>query len=197
LLALVCTPALAVAPDCVIADPTDTPLNLRRSPNGTILGALHNDTGVVILNTVLVNGKKWAHILALTTITQEGWVFSNYLDCSQAEQQQEQIPLPRSRPPEAPQEGWDRVILHSQIPEKFRGGWCWHNNEGPRTTYGRRSPIGSCYKMWVGTDVVRFGDKPDSRSILPSTTIALSSKASALFPAGAKTKTILLKEWHG
>ena len=38
-------PAPAV---CVVADPTGTPLNVRSAPNGTILGALHNDTPVQI-----------------------------------------------------------------------------------------------------------------------------------------------------
>src|SRR5262245_65909537 len=38
---------------CVVADPTGTPLNVRNRPNVTILGALHNDTTVIILDAAL------------------------------------------------------------------------------------------------------------------------------------------------
>jgi hypothetical protein len=67
--------------DCVVADPTETPLNLRRTPNGTILGALHNDTTVFIREIVFVNGKRWARIVPETG-RHNGWVFFDHLDCS-------------------------------------------------------------------------------------------------------------------
>jgi hypothetical protein len=41
--------------DCVVGDPTGTPLNVRSRPNGPILGALHNDTPVLVLAT---NGRQ-------------------------------------------------------------------------------------------------------------------------------------------
>ena len=67
--------------DCVVTDPTKTPLNLRRTPNGTILGALHNDTTVFIREIVFVNGKRWAHLVPETG-RHNGWVLFDYLDCS-------------------------------------------------------------------------------------------------------------------
>jgi hypothetical protein len=66
---------------CVVADPTDTPLNVRKAPNGTILGALHNDTLVAVNQIVMVGGKKWARIVPATT-GNGGWVFLDYLDCN-------------------------------------------------------------------------------------------------------------------
>ena len=49
--------------DCVVADPTRTPLNVRSSPNGTILGALHNDTKVTIRETATAGGQKWVRVV--------------------------------------------------------------------------------------------------------------------------------------
>jgi hypothetical protein len=66
---------------CTVADPTDTPLNVRSQPNGKILGALSNHTRVVV--TVKTNDRKWAWIIPLDVDTgKTGWVFYDYLDCS-------------------------------------------------------------------------------------------------------------------
>ena len=41
------------------AEPTGTPLNVRTKPMGTILGALNNDTCVMLDDLTVVNGDKW------------------------------------------------------------------------------------------------------------------------------------------
>src|SRR5215831_13867144 len=66
---------------CVVADPTGTPLNVRNRPNGTILGALHNDTRVIILDAALVSGKVWSKIVPVEA-GKVGWVFYSFLDCT-------------------------------------------------------------------------------------------------------------------
>jgi hypothetical protein len=66
---------------CVVADPTGTPLNVRNRPNGTILGALHNDTRVIILDAALVSGKIWSKIVPVEA-GKVGWVFYSFLDCT-------------------------------------------------------------------------------------------------------------------
>ena len=40
---------------CNVADPTGTPLNVRSSPNGPIMGALHNGVTVHV-NDLVVHG---------------------------------------------------------------------------------------------------------------------------------------------
>ena len=64
---------------CHVDDPTGTPLNVRSTPNGPILGALNNDTVVTVVETTLVRGQKWVRIVP--EIVKPGWVFRNYLDC--------------------------------------------------------------------------------------------------------------------
>jgi hypothetical protein len=66
---------------CVVADPTGTPLNVRASPNGSILGALYNGTRVSVLNVVVDRGgETWAYIAPLGP-GRRGYVFRNYLVC--------------------------------------------------------------------------------------------------------------------
>jgi hypothetical protein len=65
--------------NCVVADPTGTPLNVRSTPNGTILGALHNDTRVIVAETAMAGGQKWARVVP--AVGKPGWVFRNHLDC--------------------------------------------------------------------------------------------------------------------
>jgi hypothetical protein len=60
----------------VVNDPTGTPLNVRRSPNGEILGAFSNGQQVMVKETVEVNDKKWLHVVAPSN---DGYVFANYI----------------------------------------------------------------------------------------------------------------------
>jgi hypothetical protein len=74
--------------DCTVADPTDTPLNVRKTPNGPILGALHNETPVFVMKIVSVNDKKWALVFPENGDARlgrgQGWVYFNYLDCERS-----------------------------------------------------------------------------------------------------------------
>jgi len=66
---------------CTVTDPTGTPLNVRTSPNGPILGALHNGATVQILQTTVdASGRPWAFV-APQEAGKNGWVFGAYLTC--------------------------------------------------------------------------------------------------------------------
>lgn len=66
---------------CIVADPTPTPLNIRSSPNGWILGAVGNGVSVQVLQRQTVNGQAWALIQPQQAGAQSGWVFASYLNC--------------------------------------------------------------------------------------------------------------------
>ena len=71
----------AFAQTCVVNDPTGTPLNVRSSPNGSILGALYNGDRVNLLRVVADrSGQSWAYI-APRGPGKSGYVFYNYLVC--------------------------------------------------------------------------------------------------------------------
>lgn len=65
--------------ECVVADPTGTPLNVHSQPNGSILGALYNGTGVFA--TDMTKDGKWVKITPFGK-GKAGWVFFNFLDCN-------------------------------------------------------------------------------------------------------------------
>ena len=67
---------------CGVADPTQTPLNLRAKPNGRILGALHNHSTVRIPDLENTDGK-WVKVI--TPDNKRGWVLREYLVCSSRE----------------------------------------------------------------------------------------------------------------
>jgi Bacterial SH3 domain/PAN domain len=87
LVAVTCVGYLGLAADasaqsrCLVADPTGTPLNVRTSPDGAILGTLPNDLPVTVLDTTSYRGKAWAHIGRTANNSPIGWVFHDYLDC--------------------------------------------------------------------------------------------------------------------
>jgi hypothetical protein len=78
-LTILSSPSIAGDGPCMVTDPTGTPLNVRSRPNGQILGALHNDTQVVIVGIAVVGGKRWVRILP--EAGKQGWVFSDYVSC--------------------------------------------------------------------------------------------------------------------
>ncbi len=60
---------------CVVTDPTGTPLNIRATPNGKIIGTLRNGASVAILDTAYDSrGRPWAYIGT-------GWVFREFVTC--------------------------------------------------------------------------------------------------------------------
>jgi len=67
--------------ECVVADPTGTPLNVRSRPNGTILGALHNDTRVIVTDSTVASGKVWSKVVPIEA-GKVGWVLRSYIDCA-------------------------------------------------------------------------------------------------------------------
>jgi hypothetical protein len=71
----------AWAQNCVVADPTGTPLNVRARPNGAIVGALHNGTLVRILDMAVDGGgRPWAYVIPLGP-GKRGWVFREFVIC--------------------------------------------------------------------------------------------------------------------
>ncbi len=63
---------------CTISDPTNSPLNVRREPNGEVIGTLENGTVVAIGVTDGSEGKNWTRIIRPI----EGYVWAKYLtDC--------------------------------------------------------------------------------------------------------------------
>jgi len=67
--------------ECVVFDPTGTPLNVRNRPNGTIIGALHNDTSVIVTDSTVASGKVWSKVVPIEA-GKVGWVLRSYIDCA-------------------------------------------------------------------------------------------------------------------
>jgi hypothetical protein len=65
---------------CVVADPTGTPLNIRTSPNGKIVGKVGNGERIRISDQTTENGKEWAYISNAAS-RPIGWVFRKFLAC--------------------------------------------------------------------------------------------------------------------
>ena len=82
--ALLCSAALSTAHArslCVVVNPTGTPLNVRASPPGSIIGALYNGTRVVNFTEVVdAHGRVWSHVATVDS-GKDGWVYRSFLDC--------------------------------------------------------------------------------------------------------------------
>lgn len=68
--------------NCVVADPTGTPLNVRTSPGGQVIKTLNNGTSVTILDGPSLAEGKWVYIGSYKAGVPIGWVYRDYLDCS-------------------------------------------------------------------------------------------------------------------
>jgi len=83
--ALLVSVNLAAAADgerCKVTDPTGTPLNVRASPNGKIIGTLANGTLVTIVDSKnAANGKPWVKVQHAETKKPIGWVFREFVSC--------------------------------------------------------------------------------------------------------------------
>ena len=65
-----------------MTDPTGTPLNVRESPNGKIIGTLANGTWSTIVEYKdAANGKPWVKIVDHETKKPIGWVFREFVSC--------------------------------------------------------------------------------------------------------------------
>lgn len=89
--ALLATSGVALAcggaPICTVADPTGTPLNIRLSPNGPVLGSVKNGSELAFIEHREVDGKLWALVEhydpgELAADFDGAWVFGAYLDCT-------------------------------------------------------------------------------------------------------------------
>ena len=88
----------AFGSDCVVADPTGTPLNVRSEPQGTVLSVLDNGITVQVVEERALGGKRWAKVAANGETL--GWVFAAYLDCAMVDDSSKSAPM---RPRVAPQ----------------------------------------------------------------------------------------------
>jgi Rap1a immunity proteins len=77
LLGALLAPGAATAETCVVADPTGTPLNVRKSPNGPIVGALNNDVRVSIRG----HRGDWVNVIPDRAAGKSGWVVKKFLRC--------------------------------------------------------------------------------------------------------------------
>jgi hypothetical protein len=60
---------------CTVTDPTGTPLNIRNSPNGQVVGKIRNGKKVKMLSLTFDNqGKPWVNI-------GRGWVLREFISC--------------------------------------------------------------------------------------------------------------------
>ena len=71
---------------CLVADPTGTPLNVRTEPNGSIIDTLTNGVLVEMIRSGSSHGKAWAYVGRGDGKLPVGWVFREYLNCDQHEQ---------------------------------------------------------------------------------------------------------------
>ncbi|MGL4320047.1 MAG: SH3 domain-containing protein [Paracoccaceae bacterium] len=74
------------APICTVADPTATPLNIRKSPNGSVVGTAANGTQLEFIEHQDVNGERWALVARfnageLASDLGGAWVFGAYITC--------------------------------------------------------------------------------------------------------------------
>ena len=70
----------AVAETCLVNDPTGTPLNVRKSPNGKVIGSIPNDKEVSILGiSIDKKGRSWAKVKGNAGST--GWILRKFVTC--------------------------------------------------------------------------------------------------------------------
>ena len=88
----------ASAAECLVADPTGTPLNVRSKPQGGVVSALSNGAAVEIVDQRTLDGKRWAKVAADGAVL--GWVFSAYLDCKTIDDRRKSAPMRPRTPPQ-------------------------------------------------------------------------------------------------
>jgi hypothetical protein len=74
--------AAAEGERCKVTDPTGTPLNVRESPNGKVIGTLPNGTLVSVVELKnAANGKQWVNVQHYATKQPIGWIFREFVSC--------------------------------------------------------------------------------------------------------------------
>lgn len=70
---------------CVVADPSGTPLNIRDTPDGRIVGSIVNGSWVYATSVAHARGKPWVYVHDSdrrgTPGEELGWVYLDYLNC--------------------------------------------------------------------------------------------------------------------
>jgi hypothetical protein len=67
---------------CRVMDPTGTPLNVRASPGGRVIGNLPNGLLVSIMSVRRDGGgRPWAHVSRYDSGRRIGWVWREFLAC--------------------------------------------------------------------------------------------------------------------
>src|SRR5215831_3135129 len=74
----------ASADACIVADPTGTPLNVRKRPSqhAPIIGALNNG---ITVSTRMSRGD-WVHIVLHEAPGKSGWAWRKFIDCPESTQ---------------------------------------------------------------------------------------------------------------
>jgi hypothetical protein len=81
-LALAASGAEAQSTRCRVMDPTGTPLNLRDSPNGAIIGRVRNGTLVTrVRSSEDERGRPWSYVVDRQTGEPLGWVYREFIAC--------------------------------------------------------------------------------------------------------------------
>lgn len=95
--------------NCYVNDPTGTPLNVRTSPNGHMVGTLSNGTSVSLLDqTSDRDGRSWVYV-GSPDLKPIGWVYREFLDCAAAAGSQVQA-------------------KEVKLPPDLLGYWCYGGN---------------------------------------------------------------------
>jgi Bacterial SH3 domain len=69
-------------------DPTGTPLNVRTTPNGHVVGTLNNGIVVTVLDHASDRGgKAWVYVGRYDDNRPIGWVYREFIDCAAAERE--------------------------------------------------------------------------------------------------------------
>jgi len=79
-----CVPLHAAndAVPCRVMDPTGTPLNVRTSPSGRIIGNIPNDMAVSIVDRAVDrSGRPWVYLSRSADGKPIGWVFRDFISC--------------------------------------------------------------------------------------------------------------------
>lgn len=71
---------------CTVKDPTGTPLNIRATAGGEIIGQVRNGVRVRVLERGSHNGKPWVLVERWPDDNVVGWVFDPYLKCEEDEE---------------------------------------------------------------------------------------------------------------
>jgi hypothetical protein len=73
----------AIGDHCEVKDPTGSPLNLRVSPRGAVVGTLPNGMKLVIVDEAVIDETKtWARVNTEVSLVPLGWVYRDYLACN-------------------------------------------------------------------------------------------------------------------